>query len=181
MEDARRTLLLFIVALCISCARTQPDRVGPSPESKPAPSTTIAPASAPPDLAFAEVYCQYGGTAPAFFVWAEATAGKRITHLRATSYEIVDKSGAFVSGVSGTMPITVRVRKGKKGDGDVTELTTPIEAGTAVHLEVAGGLAFTAFGPKVEYPTDDRAFRVQLVADEGMWTVTGKCVVGPAG
>ncbi|MEO7096588.1 MAG: hypothetical protein ABI175_25240 [Polyangiales bacterium] len=166
----------------VGCGRTPPDRVGPSPESKPAPSTTTPPTQPPPaDLTFTDVYCQYGGTAPAFFIWAEATARTRITGLRATAYEIADKAGTFVSGVSGAFPMAVRVRKDKKGVGDVTYLTTPLEAGTTVHLEVFGGLAFTAFGPKVDYPNDDRGFRVELVADQGMWTITGTCVVGPSG
>jgi hypothetical protein len=180
MEGAHRTLLVIALATA-SCARGAPDHAGPSPENKPAPSTTVPPAPPPPALAFTDVYCQYGGTAPAFFVWSEATANVRITHLRATSYEIADKSGAFVSGVSGAFPIAVRIRQGKKGVGDVKDLVTPIEAGTTVHLEVFGGLAFTAFGPKVDYPTEDRRFRVELFADQGTWTITGTCVVGPAG
>jgi hypothetical protein len=182
MEDTQLAIATILALGAMGCSRTPPDRVGPSPESKPAPSITADPPAPPtPDLAFAEIYCQYGGTAPAFFVWAETTATKRITGLHATSYEIADKSGAFVSGVSSAFPIAVRLRKDKKGNGDVKELTTPIEAGATLHLEIFGGLAFTAFGPKVEYPTDDRAFRVQLVADQGTWTLTGKCVVGPAG
>jgi hypothetical protein len=179
----RRTFESFLLALGIAaCSRTPPDRVGPSPENAPASShTSESPAPSPSDLAFAEVRCQYGGTEPAFFVWIETTAAKRITGLKATSYEIADKSGAFVSGVSPAFPIAVRVRKDENGVGDVKDLTMPIEAGASLHLEVFGGLAFTAFGPKVDYPTDDRAFRVRLVADQGDWTITGTCVVGPAG
>jgi hypothetical protein len=172
---------LTIVTAAMACARTQPDRVGPAPETTTLPSTTSAPAPPPPDLELTDVRCQYGGTAPAFFVWVEATARTRITGLRATRYEIADKSGAFVSGVASALPIAVRVRAGKNGEGDVKPLATPLEAGAHVHLEVFGALAFDAFGPKVEYPNEDRAFRVSLVADSGAWTITGKCVVGPAG
>ena len=37
------------------------------------------------------------------------------------------------------------------------------------------------FGPGASYPTDARSFRVELVAKEGRWTLTGKCLVGPSG
>ena len=175
--------MLAIVSLAItSCARTPSDRVGPSPEATTKPSTTSDPPPPPPaDLELADVHCQYGGAAPAFFVWVEATARERNTGLRATRYEVADKTGVFVSSTSGMFPIAVRVRAGAMGNGDVKNLTTPLEAGAHVHLEVFGPLSFDAFGPKVDYPTEDRAFRVSLVADQGAWTIAGKCVVGASG
>jgi len=175
--DVRVRALLVFAALAICCTRSA-DRVGPSPENKVEP---VPPPSPPPMtlLTFGDVRWTYGGTAPAFFVWAEATTRVRVTNLRATSFEITAKGVAWVSGAQST--IAVRKRAHANGQGDVAVLTTPIEPGAPIHLEVFGPLALSPFGHDAGYPTEDRAFRVELVADQGKWTLTGKCVVGPAG
>jgi len=170
-----RALPLLVVLLASGCR--DPERIVRAPEDAAIPLPKPPPAPAP-DLQFAEMHCTYGGTAPAFFVWLETKANTRITELRATKFEIETKKG-FVSGASGD--ILVRVREKPKGEGNVKTLTTPIEKGASIHLEVFGGLAFTAFGPGVTYPSDDRVVRVELVAKEGMWTLSTTCIVGPAG
>lgn len=167
-------LLLVAALLACGCARNEaPIRPAPEP-SVPAPAPPP-----PPDLVFDRVRCIYGGTAPAFFVWAEVTAHGRVEGLTAKRFEITDASGAFVSGAAST--IDVRRRKGPNGEGDVELLQTPLEHGQTLHLEVFGALSLAPFGKAATYPTDDRAFRVELVAGPRIWTIKGTCVVGPAG
>lgn len=159
----------------LACARS-PERIGPSPDNKSAPTS---PPPEPPKLTLTDVRCVYGGTAPAFFVWTEARSNVRVTNLKATRFEITGKGATWVSGAAAT--IAVRTRQKANGEGDVTELKAPLEAETPVHLEVFGALALAPFGPGASYPTDDREFRVELVADQGRWTLGGRCAVGPAG
>lgn len=157
-----------LVAVLLSCTRS-PERIAPVPE----PSITPAP---PPALVITAPHCQYGGTAPAFFVWVEASAARQIGDVRARTFEIANK-GAFVNGASGK--IDVRKRDGANGQGNVKSIAT-IEQG-ATHLEVFGPLSLSAFGPGASYPTEDRRFRVELETSAGSHVIEGLCVVGPAG
>lgn len=168
---------LLLVLVLVGCARKEAP-IGPVPDKSSAPPTTPAPPP-PSDLVFTDVTCTYGGTAPAFFVWAEVAATGPVHGLRATTFEIHDKAGAFVSGALTT--IDLRKRKGPKGEGDVESLKGPILGGEKLHVEVFGPLRLAPFGSTAGYPTDDRPFRVELVAGTQTWTLTGTCKVGPAG
>ncbi len=152
-----RWLALAVIAVT-SCKGSEPSNVDP--------------------LTFRETRCVVGGTKPAAFVWTEANVGVRLTHLRATKFELRDKTGALVNGVGG--PILLRGRSGPNGEGDVRALSSGLSPGT-VHLEVFGELALDAYGPGVTYPTEPRAFRAELVSDQGTFALTGVCEVGPAG
>lgn len=164
--------LLAAALFALGCARNEAP-------IRPAPEPSIAAPPPPPDLAFDKVRCTYGGTAPAFFVWAEVTAHGRIEGLAARRFEIADATGAFVSGAASTLD--VRRRQRPNGEGDVELLKTPLEDGQSLHLEVFGPLSLGPFGKAATYPTDDRAFRVELTAGPRTWTIRGTCVVGPAG
>lgn len=129
-------------------------------------------------LTFGETKCVVGGTKPAVFVWTEADVGVQLTHLRATKFELRDKSGALVNGVSG--PVMLRGRSGPNGQGDVRALSGGVAPGT-IHLELFGELALDAYGPGATYPTEPRSYRAELVSDQGTFTLTGTCEVGPAG
>lgn len=129
-------------------------------------------------ITFGETKCVTGGTKPAVFVWTEANVGLKLTHLRATKFELRDKTGALVNGVSG--PVMLRGRSGPNGEGDVRALSSGVVPGT-IHLEVFGELALDAYGPGATYPTEPRSFRAELVSDQGTFALTGTCDVGPAG
>ncbi len=135
------------------------------------------PSSSEP-LTFGETKCTVGGTKPALFVWTETRVGLKLTHLRATKFELRDKAGNLTSGVSG--PLMLRARSGPNGQGDVRSLASGLEPGT-IHLEVFGELALDVYGPSATYPTEARSFRAELVSDQGTFTLTGTCEVGPAG
>lgn len=172
----RRSLPFLFLVAAAACGRKDGAPIGPVPDK-----SASAPAPPPPesDLVLGDVTCTYGGTAPAFFVWVEATTKTGIAGLRANSFDITNKGGAWVSGVLTT--IELRRRKGKNGAGDVEPLKGPLVAGEAVHLEVFGPLHLGPFGSTATYPTDDRPFRVELAAGAQRWLVTGTCKVGPAG
>src|SRR6187455_2609277 len=93
-------------------------------------------------LVFQGTKCVVGGTKPALFVWAESTVGVKLTHLRATKFELRNKQGVLVNGVSG--PLLLRARAGANGEGDVRSISFGLEPG-ALHLEVFGELAFDAY------------------------------------
>lgn len=135
------------------------------------------PASADP-LVFRETKCVIGGAKPAIFVWAEANVATKLTHLRATKFELRTKSGALVDGVSG--PLMLRGRSGPNGQGDVRALSSGLEPGT-IHLEVFGEPNLTAYGAGVTYPTEPRSFRAELQSDQGTFALIGTCEVGEAG
>lgn len=166
--------LVVAALLACGCARSEAP-IRPAPE----PSIPASATPPPPDLAFDRVRCIYGGTAPAFFVWAEVTAHGRVEGLTAKRFEITDATGAFVSGAAST--VDVRRRKGTNGEGDVEVLKTPLEDGQTLHLEVFGPLSLAPFGKTATYPTDARAFRVTLTAGTRTWTLEGTCEVGRAG
>jgi hypothetical protein len=166
----RRADLLFVAL--IACTRST-ERITPAPEPSIAPAPSPPP---PPALVLDKVRCQYGGTAPAFFVWVEATATREIRDVQAKTFEVATK-GAFVNGASST--IDVRKRDGANGEGNVKSIAV-IDPG-ATHLEVFGPLAMTPFGAGASYPTEDRKFRVELETSAGRFVLEGTCVVGPAG
>ncbi|MBS2019315.1 MAG: hypothetical protein JST00_41005 [Deltaproteobacteria bacterium] len=172
---------MLVAAGLLGCGRKDGAPIGPVPDKSP---PTPAPSPAPtatklPDLVVSDVTCTYGGTAPAFFVWAEVTARGELAGLRASTFDVTDKGGAWVSGALST--IELRRRKGKNGAGDVEPLKAPLHDGEAVHLEVSGALHLGPFGSTATYPTDDRPFRVELAAGAQRWLLTGTCKVGPAG
>lgn len=129
-------------------------------------------------LTFRETKCVVGGTKPAVFVWAEAAVGTKLTHLRATKFELRNKQGTLVNGVAGAL--MMRGRSGPNGQGDVRSLSSGLEPGT-IHLEVFGELAFDAYGSGVTYPTEPRSFRAELQSDQGTFALIGTCEVGEAG
>jgi hypothetical protein len=143
------------LVLLVSCTKSEPSNVDP--------------------LAFGETKCVVGGSKPAVFVWTETRVGTKQTHLRATKFELRDKSGALVPGVSG--PLMLRGRSGPNGQGDVRSLSG-LEPGT-LHLEVFGELDLSVYGGS--YPTEMRAFRAELVSDQGTFALIGTCEVGAAG
>jgi hypothetical protein len=167
-----------LAAACIllfGCTRSSPDTITPAPER------SIPPAPPPPpDLVFTDVRCQIGGTAPAFFVWAEASASRPVKELRAVKFELATKPSGFASGV-GSTTIALRRREAARGQGDVRPLGGTIEPGAVVHLEIFGALSLAPFGDAATYPTEDRAFRAELQSASGRFVVEGTCVVGPAG
>lgn len=162
---------LLVIVLC-ACTRSS-ERIAPAPEPS---IVTPSPLPPPPPLVLESPTCQYGGTAPAFFVWVEARATREVRDVKAKTFQIASK-GAFVNGASAT--IDVRRRDGSKGQGDVHSIST-IAPG-ASHLEVFGALAMAPFGAGATYPTEDRKFRVELETSVGSFVIEGTCVVGPAG
>jgi hypothetical protein len=169
---ARVALVAFV-----ACRPTPPDRATAAPDGN---AALVAPAVDPrPALSFADIRCTYGGAKPAFFVGLETTTASRISDLHATKFEIATVAGGYVSGASAA--IDLRARPTSHGQGSVTPLPAPIEAGELLHLEIFGALSLAPFGAGASYPTDARSFRVELVANEGRWTVSGSCAVGPAG
>jgi len=160
--------------LLIACTRSSPERIAPAPEP------SIKPSPPPPDLVLSNVRCQIGGTAPAFFVWVEANASRAVNNLRATKFELATSAKTFASGNAGTT-IALRRRDGANGQGNVKPLGWTIEPGAVVHLEVFGALSLEPFGAGASYPTEDRAFRVELGSSSGRFVIEGTCLVGPAG
>ncbi|MGZ3418605.1 MAG: hypothetical protein ACXVEE_12105 [Polyangiales bacterium] len=166
----RRALLLLMF---VGCTRESDPIARPVPEKNVAPAPIVAPA-----MVFDDVRCVYGGTAPAFFVWAEATAKSRVHNLRAKSFEIRAPDAGWVDGTDGA--VTLRTRS-KKGEGDVGTVPATLEPGVTFHLEVFGAVRLSAFEIGATYPTDARPFRAVLVSDEGTYTLSAICAVGPAG
>lgn len=175
-----RAALLVVALLPFGCGRRDGAPIGPVPDESGPPAPPGGPtATKLPDLVVSEVTCTYGGTAPAFFVWAEVTVKGELAGLQANTYDISNKGGAWVSGALTT--IELRRRKGKNGAGEVEPLPAALHDGEAVHLEVFGPLHLGPFGSTAGYPTDDRPFRVELAAGTQRWLLTGTCKVGPAG
>jgi len=150
--------LVLVLVMVVSCKTSEPSNVDP--------------------LTFGETKCVTGGTKPALFVWTEAHIGTKLTHLRATKFELRDKTGALVQGVNG--PLMLRGRSGPNGQGDIRSLSAGLLPGT-IHLEVFGELALDAYGKGATYPTEPRSFRVELESDQGQFALIGTCEPGPAG
>ncbi len=166
-------LVAAVVAFStLSCGRKDTTPIGPTPE-KSLPSSTP---TAAPTLLLTDVSCTVGGTAPALFVGARATPQTPIVGLRANRFELAAKTGAFVSGVVGALTVRKRI-----GPGDVSPIVGTLAAGDTFQLEVFGALELAVYGPKAGYPTEARAFRVELAAGTQTWLLTGTCTVGPAG
>lgn len=175
----RAALLVALLAL-FACKR-------PGKEIGPAPEPRHAPAPAPePQLVVSRVHCTIGGAAPAFFVWFEVDARVPLRKLRGRSLLLGGGDASFGDAVErrlghGVLHTRTRARS-DAGIGAVGVVPEEILAGERVELELFGPLNLSLFGPGAAYPTEDRPFRAELEA-EGLApvTVTGVCVVGPAG